>query len=158
MNKIILNSFSSSYFLLLFLLSMCSLPFKASSVSIKGVEDNFTCLEFSEHMKNCTPYQCQSPSGLASDPITVWQIEGKSGENCVVSFTLPITPEFAKSPAPPIFRCEYNNDAGQKLSNKIQAIHRGEAFGATRAIGSACSVCQYYPDVGRVMCVPAKIE
>jgi len=66
-------------------------PFPPIRVDCKTINPadlvDFTCDAFSEKIQSCEAYTCQAPYVLDPSVKTTWQIQGKSGDRCVVSST-----------------------------------------------------------------------
>ncbi|HXH54671.1 MAG TPA: hypothetical protein VNK03_02885 [Gammaproteobacteria bacterium] len=89
-------------------------PFPPIRVNCKTINPSdlvdFTCDAFSEKIQSCEAYTCQAPYVLDPSVKTTWQIQGKSGDRCIVSSTTTDIgiKDNDGAPVPLIQTCEYD--------------------------------------------------
>lgn len=105
-------------------------PFPPIRVDCKTINPadlvDFTCDAFSEKIQSCQAYTCQAPYVLDPSVKTTWQIQGKSGDRCIVSSTtedIGIKDDDG-APVPLTQTCEYDEIGIKGLIRRFNDLER----------------------------------
>ncbi|HQW58402.1 MAG TPA: hypothetical protein PK583_05565 [Gammaproteobacteria bacterium] len=105
-------------------------PFPAIRVDCKTINPadlvDFTCDAFPDKIQSCEAYTCQAPYVLDPTVKTTWQIQGKSGDRCIVS---SITEDIGikdndGAPVPLTQTCEYDEIGIKGLIRRFNDLEK----------------------------------
>jgi hypothetical protein len=105
-------------------------PFPPIQVNCKTINPSdlvdFTCDAFSEKIQSCEAYTCQAPYVLDPSIKTTWQIQGKSGDRCIVSNTTEDIGMKDKdgAPVPLTQTCEYDAIGIKGLVRRLNDLEK----------------------------------